>query len=94
MEIEETVIHRLQAQCERQFIAGLRLHLCIARHRTNAERTAIPVSLSSGSCFHILELQIIQPAVGAGTCHQALVGALIDDHAVFQHQNAIGAAHG
>ena len=40
------------------------------------------------------ELQIIQPAIGAGMCHQAFVRALVGDHAVFQHQDAVGAAHG
>ena len=32
VQIEETVIHRLEAQGKRQLIAGLGLHLCVAGH--------------------------------------------------------------
>src|SRR5579884_825820 len=44
--------------------------------------------------IEIDKLQIIQPAIGAEPLHQVLVRARVSDGAIFEDDNAIGAAHG
>src|SRR6266511_504708 len=40
------------------------------------------------------ELQLIEPPIRPQTAQQVLMRALVDDPAMLQHDNAVGAAHG
>ena len=58
------------------------------------ERMFIAGSLAPIGHLNIHELQIVQAAIGAGMGHQPLVRAFVGDHAVLQHEDAVGLAHG